>query len=321
MGAFVVRNAVLIAKRCGRRIGARSMRAMKTSTLIMLSILLGSSAMYRIGAQASQTDSAHSEIAARSASFTGALAQGDAAKAARIFSTDGRLSVSGSAVLEGREAIEKFWQGALASGMKSLTLDARDLEGTGDLRVETGSYAAFGANHVEIGRGEYLLVWKRVDAAWQIHRDYAHATGPVAAMNPHVIDSGLPRDYATAMRRVRGTAFDENSGLTTVFANDAAASTVGFSQQRYPEGAVIIMEFAEPQRDGEGELLRDAQGALLKGAILHVDVMRRAAEWEYASYGPDGSVLDAPDKAGHCAACHRSAGASRDFVFRRRQWE
>jgi ketosteroid isomerase-like protein len=308
---------------------------MKTRTLFTLSILLSSPAILHMGAQAAQRDSARAAIAAQSASFTAALEHGDAAEAARIFSADARLSVPGiDGVLEGRQAIEKFWQGALAGGMKSLTLTPRDLEGSGDPRIETGTYAAFGANRSELGRGEYLLVWKREDGTWKIHLDYGHPSGAAPAKNAGAADRvGLPHDYATAMRRVRDTNYDEKSGLTTVFANDLAVSTVGFSQQRYPDGAVILMEFAQPQHDGEGELLRDARGVPLKGPIDHIDVMRhgrdfgtaygadRAGEWEFASYRSDGSLRIAFDKAVHCAACHRNAGADKDFVFRTRPWK
>jgi hypothetical protein len=143
---------------------------------------------------------------------------------------------------------------------------------------------------------------------------------------------GFPRDYATNMRRVGDTVYDEKFGLTTVFANEQAASVAGFSQERYPNGSVIVMEFAKPQRDGEGELMRDARGQPLKGSIDNIAVMRRgegfgasygeerAGEWEFATYRPDGSLLIAPDKAAHCASCHRNAGADKDFVFRTRRW-
>jgi hypothetical protein len=143
---------------------------------------------------------------------------------------------------------------------------------------------------------------------------------------------GFPRDYATNMRRVSDTVYVEKFGLTTVFANDLAASVAGFSQERYPNGAVILMEFAQPQRDGEGELMRDARGEPLKGPIDSIAVMRRGAgfgesygeeragEWEFATYRPDGSTLIAPDKAAHCASCHSKAGADKDFVYRTRPW-
>jgi hypothetical protein len=177
------------------------------------------------------------------------------------------------------------------------------------------------------------MVWKREDGTWKIHRDYGHPGGAAPATKTGATDRvGLPRDYATAMRRVRDTVYDEKSGLTTVFANELAASTAGFSQQQYPDGAVILMEFTQPQRDGEGELLRDARGVPLKGPIEHIDVMRRATgfgetygaeragDWEFASYLSDGSVRIAPDKGARCAACHRNAGADKDFVFRTRPW-
>ncbi len=307
---------------------------MKAHTCIALAILLSALTILHRDALAAQRDSARAAIETQSAFFTAALEKADAAEAARNFTADARLSLPGvDGVLEGRQAIEKFWQKALAGGMKSLTLTRRDLEGSGELRIETGTYAAFGANRSELARGEYLLVWKRENGTWKIHRDYGHPSGAVPAVSAGAEDRvGFPHDYATAMRRVSDTVYDESSGLTTVFANDLAASSAGVSQRQYPEGAVILMEFAEPVRDGEGELVRDARGVPLKGPIAHIDVMRRgpglgvvyaaarAGEWEFASYRSDGSVLVASDKAVHCAACHRNAGVDKDFVFRTRSW-
>lgn len=143
---------------------------------------------------------------------------------------------------------------------------------------------------------------------------------------------GFPADYTHTLRQVGDPVFHERSGISTVYVNELAANSPGFSQARYPNGSVIMMEFAEAQHDGEGELLRDAKGTPLKGAVVHIDVMRRGAgfgesygedragEWEFASYAPDGRTLQSPDKTAHCAACHRNAGADKDFVFRTRPW-
>jgi hypothetical protein len=142
----------------------------------------------------------------------------------------------------------------------------------------------------------------------------------------------LPANYSTSLRRVGDTLFDEKVGVTTVFVNELAGSVKGFSQERYPEGSLIVMEFAQPQRDGEGELLRDARGQPLKGAVDYLAVMRRVAgygaeygearagEWQFSTYRPDGSPLIAPEAAVQCAACHKKAGAERDFVYRIRAW-
>jgi ketosteroid isomerase-like protein len=287
---------------------------------------------------AAQQDAAPAAIQAQSQAFTAALARGNAGEAARYFTADSRLSVPGiDGVLSGRAAIEKFWGTALSGGLKSLTLAATEIDGRGDLRVETGTYTALGANGAELSRGQYLLVWKREDGAWKIHRDFGHPNGGHAdvaktAGGPATDRVGFPADYARNLRKVSDAVFNEKFGVSTVFTNELAASSPGFSQARYPNGSVIMMEFANPQRDGEGELLRDARGTPLKGEIVRIDVMRRgdgfgaaygesrAGEWEFASYRPDGSTLTAPDKTAHCAACHRNAGADKDFVFRTRPW-
>jgi hypothetical protein len=150
---------------------------------------------------------------------------------------------------------------------------------------------------------------------------------------PTVTDRvGFPADYTHTLRQVGDTVFHQRTGVSTVYANELAASAPGFSQARYPNGSVIVMEFARPQIDGEGELLRDARGTPLKGEIEHIDVMRRGAgfgeaygenragEWEFASYAADGRTLQSPGQTAHCAGCHRNAGADKDFVFRTRPW-
>ncbi len=305
---------------------------MKTPTFVTLAMMLCS--LSSLGtSDAAQQDAAPAAIKAQSQAFTAALAQGNAGEAARYFTTDSRLSVPGiDGVLAGRAAIEKFWASALGGGLKSLTLTATEIDGGGDLRVETGTYSALGANQVELSRGPYLLVWKREDGAWKIHRDFGHVDGAMTAAGPSADRVGFPADYVRNLRKVSDAVFNEKFGVSTVFANELAASSSGFSQARYPNGSVIMMEFAKPQRDGEGELLRDARGTPLKGEIERIDVMRRgdgfgaaygenrAGEWEFASYRPDGSTLTSPDKTAHCAGCHRNAGADKDFVFRTRPW-
>jgi len=284
-------------------------------------------------ASAARHDDARSAIEAQWRTFSDALAQGDPVAAARIFATDAKLSVPGvDAVLAGRQPIANFWQSAFASGLKGLELATTDLEGDGSMRIETGVYTALGADRRELGRGYYLVVWKKEEGAWKIYRDFGHPDAAPGAGARAVDRVGFPHDYRQQFRNLGGTLDDPNFGLTTVFANELAASSAGSEGTQYPDGSVILMEFANPQRDGEDQLLRDAHGQPLKGEVAHIDVMRRGAgfgsaygadragEWEFASYRPDGSTLIPPDKAQHCAACHIKAGAAKDYVYRLRSW-
>jgi len=143
---------------------------------------------------------------------------------------------------------------------------------------------------------------------------------------------GFPRDYAQNLRQQGEPSYNERSGVTTVYVNQLAATAVVSGAKQFPNGAEIVMEFAQAVKDEAGQPRRDAQGRLLKGPVEHVDVMRRgpgfgagygesrAGEWDFASYGPDGKVLVASADAAKCAACHRNAGEAKDFVFRTRPW-
>ena len=287
-------------------------------------------------AGAARQDVAPAAIAAQSRALAVAIESGDARAVASLFTSDAKLSVSMSGgVVSGRERIADFWRAALGGGLRGLVLTPADLVGNGDLRVETGSYQAFGPERRELGRGQYLLAWEKEAGVWKISRDFAHGDTPAAAMAgaADVTDPGIPADYASRFRVLGGTLHDERQGLTTVYANHLAAAVAKTGTAHFPDGAVILMEFAEPRRDGEDQLLRDAKGQPLKGPITHIDVMRRggpdagggdhsrAGAWQFASYRADGTILVAPSGAGQCVACHLKAGADQDFVFRIRAWE
>jgi len=319
---------------------------MKTPTRL-LGALVVLTASPVLTTMAAGTDRARAAIESQARALDDATQRGDAAAVASLFTVDAKLAVPGaSGIVAGRAAIQKFWQAAVNSGMKGLSLTTDELAGNGELRFETGKYAARGANGAEVATGDYLIVWKREGGTWKIHRDYAHSGAPPAAQAatargasaPESANAAalpgdrvvLPANYRSAFTGL-GVAFNEgNSEITATYANAEAVSVERAAQLPYPEGAVFLMEFASGLRDGEGQLMRDPAGQVLKGEILHIDVMRKgrgpgestedvhAGEWEFASFRADGSVAVASSNAAHCANCHRNAGAEQDFVFRQR---
>jgi uncharacterized protein (TIGR02246 family) len=292
-------------------------------------------------ASAAGTERTRASIESQEQALTQASQRGDAAAMASLFTEDAKISVPGTqGIVAGRAAIQAFWQAALSGGMKEISLATAELEGDGSWRYETGRYSALGANGAELGSGEYMLIWKKEGGAWKIHRDYGHpgalrpaAAAVSAATRRRDVSAGntpaMPTNYRREFKAL-GTAFNERSSeITATFAN-AAASIERAAQLPYADGAVFVMEFASPRRDGEGQLLRDSAGKVLQGEILHIDVMRKigaaagrgaaatAGSWEFASYRADGSVAIASADAAHCADCHRNAGDAKDFVFRLR---
>jgi ketosteroid isomerase-like protein len=277
---------------------------------------------------AATTDRNHAAITERAQALSAAVEAGDAASAAQCFTRGALLNTSSPRRnVSGRAAIEAFWNSAFQGGVKGLEMLPSSFEGGGELRVETGTYRVLGESRTELMRGDYMIVWKTEEGAWRIHRDFAGSPDvPAAAMaNDRV---GFPKDYQSGFRLL-GVGTGANSPeIMTTYANSIAASITREDQLPYPNGSIILMEFANASRDGEGQLLRDSQGRPLKGEIVRVDVMRReagfgeaygearAGEWEFASYRPDGSTLIPSGKAAHCAACHQKPGAAKDYVHR-----
>jgi hypothetical protein len=151
----------------------------------------------------------------------------------------------------------------------------------------------------------------------------------IASSDPPAIDRvGFPKDYQTSFTKLGVKIRDQAPEVLTAYGNEQAASVANRSALPFPEGSIIVMEFSYALRDANNQIQRDANGVVQKGAVEHVDVMRRgknfgevygeqrSGEWEFAGYKLDGAYTTPPEKSVHCAACHRKAGTENDFVFR-----
>ena len=257
-----------------------------------------------------------------------AVTQRDAAAAARIFTSDAKWMLPGFETITGREAIQMFWQAGLSSGIVERIAFARaDVIGEGDgLLAETGTLSTFDANGKERDQSRYLIVWKREEGEWRIHRDIANSELPPA---PKIDRVGFPKDYVTTFKLLGSPARTNvlSSIVMTAYENDIAASVTNSAQSPYPNGSIIVMEFAEALKGSDGKPLLNANGRLRKGQVLHVDVMRRgdgfgeaygsnrSGLWEFAGYHLDGTYSTAPAKSASCAQCHQKAGSKKDFIF------
>jgi uncharacterized protein (TIGR02246 family) len=97
---------------------------------------------------------------------------GNAAGIAALYSYDARLLPPNGDEVQGREAIEAYWQSAIEAvpGVR-VTLETKELHNLGDVAVEVGSYANTGADGEHVDHGKYLVVWMLKDGTWQMARD------------------------------------------------------------------------------------------------------------------------------------------------------
>jgi uncharacterized protein (TIGR02246 family) len=102
--------------------------------------------------------------------FIAAFLRGDAQAVADLYTEDAKVIPPGSEVASGRSAIAAFWRTVMDTVVKDLTLDTIEVESAGDLACEVGAVKVVGANS-QLTAGRYVVVWKRQNGHWKIHRD------------------------------------------------------------------------------------------------------------------------------------------------------
>ncbi len=104
---------------------------------------------------------------------------GNAAGIAALYADDGMLLPPEGDAVQGRAAIEAFWQGAMdALPGVTVKLETRELHNLGDVAVEVGSYMDTGADGEHVDHGKYLVVWMLKDGKWQMVRDIWNSSMP-----------------------------------------------------------------------------------------------------------------------------------------------
>jgi uncharacterized protein (TIGR02246 family) len=120
---------------------------------------------------AAHAESTKAAIEAANARFSTAAAQGDGAALAALYSPEGQVMPAGSAPIRGTEAIQKFWQGALDSGIAAIDLKTIEVFGQGPTATEVGEYELRDKAGKSLDHGKYIVVWQHVDGKWSLLRD------------------------------------------------------------------------------------------------------------------------------------------------------
>ena len=87
------------------------------------------------------------------------------------YSEYGKLLPPNEAIVYGRAGIEKFWKATMDSGIEMIELNTADVEGLGELAVESGAYTLYGKNRAVMDWGKYLVLWKQIDGEWRLQSD------------------------------------------------------------------------------------------------------------------------------------------------------
>jgi plastocyanin len=137
---------------------------------------------------------------------------------------------------------------------------------------------------------------------------------------------GFPDGYQQTFTQFYVFDRTDTRQVRYVCANDVAASVK--PGEAFPHGSILVFESWAPQLDADNNLVRDANGHLVRQTLNTIFVMRkepgfgeaygplRNGDWEYVAYRPDKTHQTAPAQTANCAACHTAAGPQKDWVFR-----
>jgi uncharacterized protein (TIGR02246 family) len=120
---------------------------------------------------AAYADGVKAAIEAANTQFSAAAANGDGAALAALYSPDGQVMPAGSDPIRGTEAIQKFWQGALGSGIAAIGLKSIEVFGHGRTATEVGEYELRDKAGKVLDHGKYIVVWQHADGKWKLLRD------------------------------------------------------------------------------------------------------------------------------------------------------
>jgi len=117
-----------------------------------------------------------SEIATVNRQFEDAARKGDLERLASLYTRDAIALPPDSPMVKGRDNIKQMW-GTIAQqiGLKDVRLNTIDLDMSGDTAYEVGEANLTIANGSAAVK--FVVVWKKVDGQWRLHRDIWNAKG------------------------------------------------------------------------------------------------------------------------------------------------
>jgi ketosteroid isomerase-like protein len=110
--------------------------------------------------------------------FIASFAAQDAADLVALYTDDAQLSPPHHDIIEGADHITAFWQGGFDMGLAGASLETLEVDNEGDTAIEVGRYTLTAGDGSTADEGKYLVVWKRIEERWYIHRDIWNTSRP-----------------------------------------------------------------------------------------------------------------------------------------------
>lgn len=122
------------------------------------------------------------EINAANDHFVKTMSAHDHAAHAACYTKDALFMVPGKPSIVGRTAIEADAIESFKSGVTELGLTTTEIyDMGGDMLLEEGKFTISNKEGITFDKGKYLVLWKKEEGKWKLHRDIYNSDNPPPA--------------------------------------------------------------------------------------------------------------------------------------------
>lgn len=131
------------------------------------------------GAQNNSEDNSNvrSEIEDAYRDFSKNLQEGNAEGVAAHYTEDAKFYPPNGGVATGKQEISSVFNGFIQQGIH-VELEVKELEVFGDVAYEYGIATVKNQQGNNLGQNEYVVLWKKEQGDWKIHRDFIKDKAP-----------------------------------------------------------------------------------------------------------------------------------------------
>jgi ketosteroid isomerase-like protein len=129
------------------------------------------------------------EISAVQQRFLRLFAINDPEGIGDCYTQDAQMLAPNMNAICGRAAIRGVFKFTAVRG-HTLEFETQELDVTGETAIEVGRYMRRRGDGSLFDRGKYLVIWKRVEGEWKIHRDTFSTSIPKTAPIPALASAG-----------------------------------------------------------------------------------------------------------------------------------
>jgi ketosteroid isomerase-like protein len=109
--------------------------------------------------------------------FMDAFNNQDAEAMGVAYTQDAQLLPPNGDFVNGREAVADFWGFLFNLGFDGVILETLEVHGNGNIVSEVGLFTLY-LNGQFFDNGKYIVVWKKVQGKWYLHRDIWNSSNP-----------------------------------------------------------------------------------------------------------------------------------------------